>query len=311
MSKIASIVAIATDDDDVESGKVVNTRLKPQLHNHDNYVDIFLRLRHRKLSVQFTSDEVRVFKDQDGSILQICLVTTLGAIYYFTRFSVDKFWLLNPLFLIGFIFGTIGAICWYIAVSYKIIMFAKSLNYRIPNFINYFTGFIEKSLLYNYIIDLLPIILALTTGLYLLARVLQGNCDFPDDSKATAILWKQQYCNSESLSHSLPFDQYGFHLLIILCVQTTFKGSNKISLTIAWSISIIFMNVSLFYASSLNYAWANMHFITTMIISYEIEKLSKICWSGFFSLLFQLTKLLARIFSNNSVGGYKDPERDR
>jgi hypothetical protein len=28
-------------------------------------------------------------------------------------------------------------------------------------------------------------------------------------------------------------------------------------------------------------------------------------------LAFQLTKLLARIVSNNSIGGYKDPERDR
>jgi hypothetical protein len=176
-----------------------------------------------------------------------------------------------------------GSYCFTAATTILLISFIVSLLYFAAHMIIHKTPrdkrdrsyyrISEKILLIWFggrIEDLIGILGVLFIGIYLVARVLAGQCADMDD------IWLSQKCNPVAASASIPHDQVILLYSAPLLAQIVVKGISVEALTLSWLLIVIFVVYSIVLVNGWFQIWTILYVIIFINISYEFERLMRI-----------------------------------
>ena len=247
----------------------LNYYLSPTSHLYDNLLN-FTTAEYQSKALH---EEYRTFKRSGFNIQMTMLVAFLNAGYFATRGSMHNLWntkKLHPTFLGAFLCGMSAVLFIIIALFNRlaILSHAYGLKYLQP----YHTGAVQrmKSRRSQFIEDIIIILVALGQNLYLLGRILQGDCSTGISSFDT------QECNPQAASNALPQDQLAYLFIGVLFIQVFLKGASKYAILCSWIINFILINVSLRLVKSDQHIWLNVSLLLALSLSYEIER-STLC----------------------------------
>ena len=120
----------------------------------------------------------------------------------------------------------------------------------------------------KHMLDGVLLALVFMTGFYLLARTQKGSCP------KHATVWVKQSCNPFADASMIPVEQALVLIVSIPLFQIFIKGGTYRTLSLAWFISVLMVNIGNYLASSAisMYIWTNAGFLVMISISYEMER---------------------------------------
>ena len=215
--------------EDIEAGNLPSCRstAKPKLKEYD----FFLSLIDKEIF-----QEYRNF--QKSNIHWPSLLSGFG-IYLFITLMKGS---ISYLFQLGLYFNLAHAVLLFLGCLYGIFFIAQfCLVYRTPTCIlHQMSRHIIFTWIYGHFEDALISLTSLLTGLYLLARVMAGQCP----ANATWFSSKDS-CNPNAKVGGLPYDQLLLVQITPLVIQMYFQGVSRWGVLIASLISIAFLVASL------------------------------------------------------------------
>ena len=264
----------------------LNYFISPTSHLYDN----FLNFTTAEYQSKALHEEYRTFKRSGFNIQMTMFVAFLNAGYFASRGSIQHLWnvqRLHPSFLIGFLCGISAILFIVIALFNRLAIL--SYAYGIKCLQPYNTGAVQrmKTQRSQLIEDIIVILVALSQSLYLLGRILQGDCS------NYVTLFDSQECNPQAESNALPQDQLVYLFVGVLFIQVFLKGASKYAILLSWMINIAFVNVSLWIVRSDQYIWLNVSLLLCLSLSYEVER-STLC-------MFLERKICIKTMINNAA----------
>lgn len=176
-----------------------------------------------------------------------------------------------------------GSYCFTAATTILLIGFIVSLLYFVAHMVILKTPREKKDYLYyrisekilrvwfgGRIEDLIGILGVLFIGIYLVARVLAGQCEDKTD------IWLSQSCNPVATASSIPHDQVILLYSAPLLAQIVVKGISVEALTLSWLLIVIFVVYSIVLVNGWFQIWTILYVIIFINISYEFERLMRI-----------------------------------
>ena len=233
---------------DIEAGNYSCTATsKPKLKEYD----VFLSFTDKEIYKEYR-------KFQKSSIHWPSLISGFGFYVLITLMRGS----ISELFQLGLYFNLAHVILLFLGCLYGIFFITQCcLVYRSPTCnLHKLSRYIIFTWINGHFEDVLISLTSLLTGLYLLARVMAGQC--PD--KAT---WfsSQDSCNPNAKENGLPYDQLLLVQITPLVMQMYFQGVSRWGVLIASLISLAFLGASLvivngqYYIFSIAYALFFQH----------------------------------------------------
>lgn len=125
--------------------------------------------------------------------------------------------------------------------------------------------FIHKSFC-GRIEDVICIMSMLTSGMYLLARVVAGQCESNSD------MWTSQTCNPVANCKSIPHDQVIIVYTITVICQIILRGVSVYALIFSWIGVVIYVVIAVVHVEGWLQSWTILYSTIFMSISFEIER---------------------------------------
>ena len=101
--------------------------------------------------------------------------------------------------------------------------------------------------------DVIGILGVLMIGMYLIARVVAGQCS------DTTTIWRSQMCNPVAASSSIPHDQVLLLYATPMIAQIILKGISVEALTLSWLLIVVFVVYSLFLVHGWFQIWTVLY----------------------------------------------------
>jgi signal transduction histidine kinase len=258
-------------NESVKSNECMASESIDSQYRNDIY-DIFLRFR----DPSFLTDEryytFMSFKRSDVNmpmIIAVSIITVAQSLVFL--YSPNYVYTAHPAMITAIIAFCISSLLTTFLIFYRVA--SLSFEYNISWLQPYHSWAIRlmKSRTYGQLPEDACIVnVAFATGIYLLARVLGGQC--PDDPDT---MWNTQYCNPNAISHSLPPETLAFTLIILPLSQVILRAASAGALFLNWLITAIFINVSMGLAGYFGGFFSiNVFILYQGCIVYEIQRSS-------------------------------------
>ena len=114
--------------------------------------------------------------------------------------------------------------------------------------------------------DVICILAMLTSGMYLLARVMAGQCDAASD------IWTTQTCNPVANCKSIPHDQVIVVYTMTIICQIILRGVSAFALILSWLGVVIYVTIAVIHVGGWSQLWTILYSTIFMSISFEIER---------------------------------------
>jgi hypothetical protein len=217
-----------------------------------------------------TAEMLRAYAEYSRSNLnyRLCMVLIGPASVSFivTRGSLATLWHLNPAFVV--VFASYVVVLFSCIVVWVNRFAVISYRYNIK-FLQPYHASAEKfyrSPFRDVFDNAVVVFNALCTGLYMLARVLQGPC--PPGTTA----WNEQDCNPEGNDGEIPQDALLIAVISVIAVQVFVGCASRHSVAAAWAILLVLMNVSMSLVDSHLFFWNNVVIVIAICVCYETER---------------------------------------
>ena len=225
-------------------------RLLFQSREYDMY-DIYLNFKDKNLQSKEKRLAFVSFKRLDGNIPLQKFVLVLMGIYVGTRFWFASHliqYVSNPCAFVALIFAGITAFLLLMTMLMQLSLVSFTHNFNIFRLLNPVTVSFYKSSYGQCLDDGVVICAALTSGLFLISHVYDGNSVAPD----VMIL----------------------AFIVVVVFQLVARGVSRIGLMCAWIIMIVCINITLHLIETGNqgYLFLNGELLLLLALSYEMER---------------------------------------
>jgi hypothetical protein len=193
----------------------------------------------------------------------------MAATYFVARANLTGLWFQsNPLFYLGFLSGIVFFTLLSMTFFIRLTLISHTTSY-----LKWLQRHRKSCITFNrskcakIMSNTILLSLVMTAGFYLLARTLVGACS------PNSTIWENQKCNPFAPVHYLPAEQALVSVLTIPLFQIFVKGATYPGLCLAWIISLVFTNVSIYFTEGYaNFIWMNFAYSVMMCVSYEFER---------------------------------------
>eukprot|EP01035_Chromulina_nebulosa_P002595 gene2595-3523_t len=229
----------------------------------------FVKPKLKEFDIFLTFSDEQIYKEyrnfQKSSIHWPSLLSGFGFYVFITLMRGS----ISELFQLGLYFNLAHAILLFLGCLYGIFFVAHcSLVYRSPTCNLYqMSRYVIFSWINGHFEDVLISFTSLLTGLYLLARVMAGQC--PD--KETWFL-SQDSCNPNAKDNGLPYDQLLLVQITPLVMQMYFQGVSRWGVLIASLISLAFLGASLVIVNGQCYVFSIAYALFFHHTCYESQR---------------------------------------
>lgn len=117
--------------------------------------------------------------------------------------------------------------------------------------------------------QLVPVVLSLSLGLFLYARVIAGQCSDMNNA------WTVRRCNPCADQRSIPHDQTILCYLAPPISQLLVKGARFQIILLSWATSTLFVIISLSHVHGLTELWTALYSVFFLWITIEVERLMR------------------------------------
>jgi hypothetical protein len=118
--------------------------------------------------------------------------------------------------------------------------------------------------------DVIGILGVLTIGMFLISRVVAGQCESMTD------IWLSQSCNPVASASSIPHDQVILLYSTPMLAQIIIKGISVEALTLSWLLIVVFVVYAIVLVNGWFQIWTILYVIIFINISYEFERLMRV-----------------------------------
>jgi hypothetical protein len=118
--------------------------------------------------------------------------------------------------------------------------------------------------------DVIGILGVLTIGMFLISRVVAGQCESMTD------IWLSQSCNPVASAYSIPHDQVILLYSTPMLAQIIIKGISVEALTLSWLLIVVFVVYAVVLVNGWFQIWTILYVIIFINISYEFERLMRV-----------------------------------
>ena len=173
---------------------------------------------------------------------------------------------LSTLVVLALIFTFVAALCLTLMCVLRAIML--SFKYEIHSLQRFHPAAVTfvRSRVGQSFEDGAVVCASLAAGSLLLCKALQPVCPTGTD------LWLQRDCNPSE--HSLPVYAVVLVVLVVNVMQKMCRGGTHAALAVAWVVTAVAINASMYIVGDMNYLWINLELLLMMILSYERERSS-------------------------------------
>ena len=205
----------------------------------------------------------------DNRVLSI-LIAAITLIFLPVVITRSHFYgLFSPLFAAAFTSLCISAILLSVhLVILILIQFEKYGSIKYSETLRFLLFFLGDWNLSN----MLMLISVNTQGLYLLARVVQGQCD------DTISIWNSQDCNPVALSKSIPHDVVLMLYLIPLIATVFLKDCSMQSTFLAYFMAMTYISVALSLVDGIVQIYTVIYGLIFILCIFEIERASRLAF---------------------------------
>jgi hypothetical protein len=187
----------------------------------------------------------------------------------FTRLNLASIVYQGPYFIASFVLSLLG-VCLYLLYIFRYYsqLFPSFLRSRFPcTRLQVTAGGIIRIFFFGDIESVICILVAIGALIYIVSRVLQGNCD-----NSTSI-FQTTGCNPSNMSKEPPTDAILASYLGPLCMQICIKGVPKNSLFLSWCIATTGVAWGVLYLRGYSNLWDILYSLFILLILYETERL--------------------------------------
>ena len=187
----------------------------------------------------------------------------------FTRLNLAYSIYQGPYFIVSFTVFLFGVCVYFLYIfKYYSQLFTIHLRSRFPGRrLQIIAGVIIRKFLVGDIESVLCILLSLSALIYIVARVLDGDCSI-DTS-----IFRSSGCNPSDTSKEPPTDAILASYLNPLCMQICIKGTPKNALFLCWCIATAGVAWGVLYLEGYMNLWDILYSLFVLLILYETERL--------------------------------------
>ena len=187
----------------------------------------------------------------------------------FTRLNLAYSIYQGPSFIVSFTLFLFGCCVYFLYIfKYYSQLFTIHLRSRFPGRrLQNIAGGIIKRFFLGDVESVMCILLSLSTLIYIVARVLEGDCI---DGVS---IFQSSGCNPSNSSKELPTDAILASYINPLCMQICIKGIPKNALFLCWCIATAGVAWGILYLEGYVNLWDILYSLFVLLILYETERL--------------------------------------
>lgn len=220
------------------------------------FVDDDRDLLHYKRSALAKNDSYRLL-----------IVVVLFSATFASRCNLENAKSFSPYFVCA-ISSSFACFTLYILIYIPMIISELYLN-RSNTLIYIYARKILNSRLRVIVEQLVPVVLSLSVGFFLYARVTAGQCSDMNNA------WTTQSCNPYADQRSIPHDQTILCFLAPPISQLLVKGARFQIILLSWATSTLFVIISLLHVHGSTELWTALYSVFFLCITIEVERLMR------------------------------------
>jgi len=229
--------------------------------------DITVENGYRRRSFLFSeTSDLSLYKSSQKRNSDVVSIISLAVIFYInviTRFNLEELDGKDPISVISLVCLIVLTIIFTMFLSAHLIVYRTSkkdrycyayqMSERCLHF--WFRGRIE---------DIIGILAIITVGLYLVRRVMNGQC-------VDTNVWRTQSCNPDDSTGGVPTDQVLILYSLPICTQLVLRGISSQALVVCWTVAVLSILWISIIITGYQQIWTIAYSSIFMYISFEIE----------------------------------------